>query len=413
MLDMDFDLSEEQRLLRQTTHEFAKNEIRPVAAEMEKNPDPAKCIPYDLIKKGNELGFSTLFVPEAYGGHGASDLEYGIWMEEIAWGDAGMSLTYAAHNLLVHLLNHLGTEEHKQKWFGRICSDPEYMTCTSFTEPGVQHDLSPDAIKLSHQGKVDAVDFLFTQQTVPMFKRREVETEARLEGDNYIINGRKCFNTNAGLADLYVVQAATDREKGDMLGSDWFLAPAGTPGLSTGRIEDKVGCRCSQQAETIWDNVSIPKENMLINRSMNPMNLTTGENAVGIGVARAAFEHALEYAQTRYKGGNRIIFHQAVTMKLVDMLTKITMGRLLLRKAAQHNDLTQYQVNTHLPALTKAVCSDIAMEVTTDAIQVFGGYGLMKDFPLEKYFRDAKVLQIQHGSNPTVYAEHVLPTIIG
>lgn len=413
MLDMDFDLSEEQRLIRQTTHEFAKKEIRPVSVEMEKNPDPEKCIPYDLIKKGNELGFSSLCVPQEYGGDGASDLEYGIWMEEIAWADAGMSLTYAAHNLLVHWLTHRGTEKHKKKWFGRICDDPEFMTCTSFTEPGAQHDLSPDAIKLSHPRKVDATDFLFTQRTVPMFQRQEMETVARLEGDSFIIDGRKVFNTNAGFAGLYVVQAVTERDKGDILGTEWILVPAGTPGLSFGRIEDKVGCRCSQQAETIWDNVVVPKGNMLINRSMNPENLTTGENAVGIGVARAAFEHALEYTQGRYKNGNRIIFHQAVTLKLVDMLTKITMGRLLLRKAAQHNDLTQFQENTHLPILTKAVGSDIAMEVTTDAIQLFGGYGLMKDFPLEKYFRDAKVLQIQHGSNPTFYAENVLPTIIG
>jgi len=414
---IDFELTERQRALQKMAHDFAEKEIRPVAVEYERRDDPKDCIPWEVIKKGNQLGFHTLCIPEEYGGFGASDLEYAIWMEEIAWGDAGHYLTWGGHNLLVNSLKRNGTEEQKRKWYGVITADKTmtFLCCSSGSEHGVVGDLAPRTYRQRPVQGVTLRDFV-TQQTVAYGQRREMTKTARRDGDNYILNGVARFNTNGGLAKLYSVSAKLDPSKPDMGNAASFIVPVDTPGLSIGTIENKVGCRCSQQSETICENVVVPAEDMIGARpgmgETGAETGTAGENAAGLGVARAAYESALEYAQVRYKNGNRIIFHQAVALMLVDMFIKIQTGRLLLWKAAWHNDQTNYSVASPLPTLMKALATEIAMDVTTKAVQIYGGYGLMRDFPVEKYFRDAKVLQIQHGANDTIYAQNVLPWIV-
>ena len=380
---ISFSLTEEQTQLQQTARKFAQEEIRPVAAEYDRKPDPKDCIPMHVVKKGVELGFATMTIPEKYGGGGYSTLDFAIAGEEIAWGDAGMAGTICGSGRLgVTPILFLGSDEQKDKWLTEVCSDTSgtYLTAFAATEPGSGSDLASEDPAAG------------------------IRTTAKRDGDSYILNGTKCFCTNGGLARLYVVFAKTDPTKGASQGLSVFIVPSGLPGFSVGKVEDKIGFRLCQNAELVFEDVRVPKENLLgCEGDGIPIAVDAGCNdgfmagIYALGLARAAFEAARDYARERVQGGQPIILHQIVGSMLVDMSILIEAGRNLIWKCCWNHDHLGSSI--HLSSAAKIFCSDAALEITSKAIEVLGGYGLMKDYPVEKYFRDVKILQIAGGTN--------------
>ena len=380
---ISFSLTEEQIQLQQTAQRFAKEVIRPVAAEYDRKPDPRDCVPMDVVRKGIELGFSTMTIPEEYGGGGYSTLDFAIVSEEIAWGDVGLAATICGSSRLgVSPITFKGNESQKRKWLTEICSDKSgtYLTAFAATEPGSGSDLGSEDPSAG------------------------VRTTAIREGDHYILNGTKCFISNGGLARLYTVFAKTDPTKGASEGLSVFIVPSGLPGFSIGKVEDKIGFRLCQNAELVFENVRVPRENLIGEEGdALPIAMDSGcsdgfmAGAFALGLARAAFEAARDYAKERIQGDQPIIYHQAIGSILVDMNILIEAGRNLLWKACWHHD----NVGPSLPlaSAAKVFCSDTALQITSKAIEVLGGYGLMKDYPVEKYFRDVKILQIAGGTN--------------
>ncbi len=412
---VDFTLSETQRELQRVGHEFAKNEIRPLAAEFDRKTDPNETFPWDLYRRGNDLGFNRALVPPEYGGPGLGDLDFAVLMEEIAWGDVGVALTYLAHWLALRPLINGGNDDQKSRflrepagdrgrdWFAAICS----------TEHGSAGDLSPREHLASAEAArfhVTAADFA-TNYTVPPAQRHEVTTTAIADGDDFIINGTKRFITNGPVASVYQVTASTDPGRPDAMTTGAFMVPANAPGISLGTIENKMGHRLSKMSEVIFENVRVPRADSLPPPALahGLASSTTNVGALCVGVARAAYEEALEYSKARYKGGNYLIFHQAIGMKLADMAIAIKTGRLLVYNAAWHND--QGLGLGAVQPMAKVYCSDVALRVTLEAQQIFGGYGYMRDMPVEKWVRDARVGPIYDFTNEMLRVNHILPAI--
>lgn len=379
---IDFSLTPEQLALQRAVRQFSEKEIKPIAPELDRVQDPRECFPFEVIRKVFDLGYHTIFIPEEYGGGGKGDLEFALIGEELAAADAGVATTLLACGLTQRPLFTFGTPEQKKHWLSRICSSKEgpFLSAIAITEPGSGSDFaSPDP-------------------------NSGVRATAVKDGNDYVINGQKCFITNGGVAKLYTVYAKTDITKGAHEGLSCFLVPSDANGLSIGKIEDKMGQRLSQQSELILDEVRVPKERLLGPEGGAVALLldavTTSCAMVGalcVGLARAAYECALQYARERVQGGMPIINHQAVGFKLVDMKTRIEACRALVHKACWNND--HVRRDPQLALMSKVYCSDMAMEVTTEAVQILGGYGYMRDYPAEKYMRDAKVTQIYDGSN--------------
>lgn len=314
--------------------------------------------------------------PTQYGGIGLDRQTTYFVIEEIAAGCAGIAITVAVHNMHgADILRDWGNEEQKRQYLLPLC-DTHNPVLAGFTV--TEHDAGSDIASMS--------------------------STAIKDGNYYIINGAKCFITNGGVAGVYLGFAYTDKSKKHR-GISGFIIPADTPGVSMGKIEDKMGQRASQTSEVIYENVRLPQENLLSKEGdgfaimMDSLNkgrpCITG--AISVGLARAAFDYALNYAKTRVQFGHPVFVNQYISFQLVDMFTTIETARLLCLKAA-------WLIDKGLPyvkesAMAKYYCSDIAMKVTTDALQILGGYGYMKDFPMEKYMRDAKLLQIYEGTN--------------
>jgi alkylation response protein AidB-like acyl-CoA dehydrogenase len=380
---ISFRLTEDQIQLQQTARKFAREEIRPIAAQYDRRPDPQDCIPMEVIRKGVELGFSTMTIPEEYGGQGCNTMDFAVVSEEIAWGDVGVAATVCGSARLgVSPLLFKGTEEQKRKWLGEVCSDETgtYLTAFAATEPGSGSDVGSEDPSAG------------------------VRTTAIRDGDSYVLNGTKVFCTNGGLARLYVVFAKTDPTKGASEGLSAFVVPSDLPGFSIGKIEDKIGFRLCQNAELIFENARVPKENLLgeegdgIAIAMDSLcndGFMAGVNALGLSVA--AYEAARDYAKERIQGGQPILYHQAVGSMLVDMWITIETSRNLIWKCCWHHD--EVGASVPLASAAKVFCSDAALQITSSAVEVLGGYGLMKDYPVEKYFRDVKILQIAGGTN--------------
>ncbi len=365
---IDFELTEEQKELQNLAREFAENEIRPVAAQYDKSSE----FPLDIIKKGWEIGLINATVPEEYGGVGIGALEGAIISEEIARGCAGIGTSLMANSLALEPILIGGTEEQKKHFLPPFCKD-FHLASFCLTE----RDAGSDA--------------------------GSVKTTAIKKGDEYIINGSKCFITNGGYADYLTIFAMTDKLRGAR-GMSVFFIPGNTKGVSIGKHEDKMGQRASNTAEIFFDDVVVPKD-CLIGReglgfviAMKTFDRTRPlVGAASVGLARAAFEHALEYSKTRVQFGGPIARNQAISFMLVDMKQDIEAARLLVWKAAWMAD--KNMKNTEISALSKTFASDVAMRVTTDAVQIFGGYGYIKDYPVEKLMRDAKLMQIYEGTN--------------
>ena len=364
---VDFTLTDEQRALREMAHDFAVKEIRPKAWEYDRDG----AWPEEILKKGWELGLMNSHVPEEYGGPGASYFEGALIEEEMGWGCSGIGTSLAANGLALAPLALGGSEELKKQVFGHITSEPVFASFC-LTEPDAGSDVSG------------------------------MRTTAVRKGDKYVINGSKCFITNGSYASYYTVYAKTDKEAGHR-GITCFLVPRdGT--VTVDKKEDKMGQRASNTATITFNDTEIPldhlvgEENKGFKLAMMTLDRTRpGVAAMATGIARAAFEFATAYSKERVQFGVPIAMHQGIQFLIADMATKVHLSRL----AAWHSAvlLDQGKRNTLESSHAKRFAADSAMEVTTDAVQVYGGYGFIKDYPVEKLMRDAKIMQLYEGTS--------------
>lgn len=368
---IDFSLSEEQKMLQALARDFAREVIRPVAAHY----DEIEETPWEIMKEAHKLGLDTYSYPEEYGGGGVHDVVAGMMVsEELCWGCAGIATAINATHLCATAIEACGTDDQKQRYLAMF-ADPDklYLGAMGLTEPGAGSDVA------------------------------NISTTAELVGDEWVLNGTKQFITNGGIADVHVIFATTDRKLG-WRGIQAFIVEKGTKGISMGRKEKKMGVRASHTAQVILENCRIPKSNFMPGPNgsgglgaLKMLERTRpGVGAAALGIARAAFEYALEYAQQRVTMGKPIIEHQQISAKLADMATKIEAARLLIWKAAW---MAQNNMKfTKEASMAKLFAGDTAMEVTIDAIQVLGGYGYIREYPVEKWARDAKIYQIWEGT---------------
>jgi len=366
---ISFSLSEEQQILRETAHKFAENEMRPVAAQYDKSGE----FSWDVMQKAFETGLMNAEIPEEYGGAGLSQLDEALISEELGWGCAGMATTIGANGLALTPILIAGTDEQKQRFLPKMT---ESLRFASFclTESGAGSDAG------------------------------SVSTVAEKSNGHYIINGTKQFITNGGVAKTFTIMASTDRSKGARGLTALIVESDEVDGVSVGKEEDKMGQRASNTAEVVFENVKVPESNRLGKEGqgfkifMATLDRTrAGIGALAVGLARAAMEAAADYSRERVQFGAPIAVNQAVSFAIANMGMKIQAARLLVWEAAWLGDQGLKQAKQS--AFAKAFASDVAMEVTTAAVQVFGGYGYMRDYPVEKYMRDAKLMQIYEGTN--------------
>ncbi len=365
---MDFALTEEQEELQKVARRLARGKMVPAAAHYDRTCE----YPAEIVAEAHRLGLMTLVISAEYGGRGMGCLEVCIVAEELATGCMGMTTIILSTALALTPLILYGTEGQKQKFLMPFTQEP-YLGAFCLTE---------------RQAGSDAA---------------AVSTRAELVGDEYVLNGAKCFITNGSRARLYTVIASTDPSRGAR-GLSAFLVPGETPGLRIGKVEDKMGQRASDTAEVLLEDVHIPRENLLGQQgrgfivAMQTLDRARpGVAAAAVGLARAAMEAAIVYSQGRQQFGQSISSFQAIQFMIADMAIKIEAARLLAWQAAWLAD--QGIRNTTEAAIAKCYATDVAMEVTTDAVQVLGGYGYIKDYPVEKYMRDAKIMQIYEGTN--------------
>jgi len=365
---IDFSLSVEQKALQEMAREFAEKEMNPNAAKYDKGD----IFPEDIMKKAFEVGFLTCNIPREYGGGGLSDIDMVIVSEELAAGCAGMYTTMMVNSLAYTPIILFGTEEQKKRF------------------------LTPQTIKMSFAA------FCLTEREAGS-DPGALKTKAQKVGSEYIINGSKCFISNGGISSLYVVFANTDPTKGAR-GLSAFIVPRETPGFIVGKEEDKMGHRASNTTELFFEDLKVPEENLLgkeglgfviamktLDKSRAPVG------AAGVGVAKAALRYAIEYAKTRTQFGKPIALFQNIAFKIAQMAMEINAARHLVWHAAWLMDHGQSFGKES--AMAKCFGSDIAMRTTVEALQIFGGYGYMRDYPMEKLVRDAKLLQIYEGTN--------------
>lgn len=365
-----FELNEEQCEMRDLAHRFAEKEIRPIAAEFDEREE----VPWDVIRKAAQAGFLSYYVPEKYGGGGITDmLTHCLVDEELFWGCAGVGTILGGTSLAAAPILIAGNEDQKFKYVSQFC-DPLNPKLGAFalTEPSAGSDPA------------------------------SLMTQAHREGREYVLNGYKTFITNAGIADIYVVFATLDISLGHR-GITAFIVEKDRQGLLPGKKEKKMGIRASHTATLALEDLRVPVENRLgaegegFKIAMKTFEYTRTHIAIAaVGLARAAYEYALDYAQQRVQFGKPIIHHQAIAFMLADMATQIDAGRLLTWRAAYLAD--QGIPCTKEASMAKAFTTDAAMQVTTDAVQVLGGYGYMRDYPVEKWMRDAKIMQIYEGT---------------
>jgi alkylation response protein AidB-like acyl-CoA dehydrogenase len=380
-----FELSDEQQQLQDVARRFAESEIKPVAAHVDNIVDPHEAFPRDVIRKGFELGFHALLIPEQYGGIGGSAMDYAILLEELAAGDIGMANAFHVVMSMSEMIAKNGTEEQCERWLMPIAEDTtgSHLMCFGATEPSGGSEI-------------------FCPLPDPKLGTR---TKAKKDGDYYIINGTKVFSSNASVSQLYGLLARTDTTRPNSESCSVFFFPADTPGFSIGTIENKMGHRASMNGELIFEDMRLPRENLLGNEGagFETINAIYDTNGVGtgtmaVGVARAAYEMALDYAREREIWGQPIGKYQAIGNMLVDMKADLEMARLMVRRVAWQS--SNVSSEGHLPPnLAKVYPAEMARRVTVNALQVLGGSGYMKDYPAEKYVRDAMGLPIISGGN--------------
>ncbi|WP_226681857.1 acyl-CoA dehydrogenase [Sutcliffiella horikoshii] len=365
---MNFQLSEEHEMIRKMVRDFAKNEVEPTAAER----DEEERFDMDIFKKMADLGLTGIPFPEEYGGIGSDYLAYCIAVEELSRVCASTGVTLSAHTSLASWpIYKYGTEEQKQKYLVPLAQGTS-IGGYGLTEPGSGSDAGG------------------------------MRTTAKLDGDHYVLNGSKIFITNGGIADIYVVFAVTDPSSKHK-GTSAFIVEADFPGFSVGKKEKKLGIRSSPTTEIIFEDCRVPVENMLGAEGEGfKVAMTTldgGRNGIAaqaVGIAQGALDAAVAYAKERVQFGKPIAAQQGVSFKLADMATTVEASRLLTYQAAwRESEGLSYGLES---AMSKLLAGDTAMKVTTEAVQVFGGYGYTKDYPVERYMRDAKITQIYEGT---------------
>lgn len=366
---MDFNLTRDQQMIRDVVRDFAEQEIAPRAAEIDRNGT----FPQDIIKKMSEMDLMGLPFPEEFGGAGADYVSYCLAVEEISRACGSTGLTYEAHISLGCMPIYLfGTEEQKKKYLTMLCRG-ECLGSFGLTEPEAGSDAGG------------------------------TKTTAELDGDEWVINGSKCFITNASYAKFVTITAVTDKTKGRK-GISAIIVPTDAPGFTIRSSYEKLGLHGSNTTELFFDNVRVPKENLVgkINEGFKQFLkvLDGGRVAIGamaVGIAQACLDASLKYAQQRVQFGQSISKFQAIQFKLADMAANIELARTMYLKAAWLKD--NNQPYSKEAAIAKLFASEMATRAALDAIQIHGGYGYMKEFPVERYLRDAKLLEIGEGTS--------------
>jgi acyl-CoA dehydrogenase len=368
---MDFRLSEEQRLLQEMVREFAERQVRPVVAELDARLDPADCYPADLIRKGSELGLRTLVLPEEFGGADAGVLTQAVILQEISKVDPGVAKVFAQCWKITLMIHRVGTDEQRERFLRPFVDDPDCVCSilTTESESGADNHLPYDVPEAG------------------------IRLKAEREGDEFVLNGRKQFCSLVGFSKLMIVFARTDRSVGMTQGSTAFVVTDGTPGLSYGRIHDKMGWRLYPQGEAIFENVRVPASHVLgeIDRAWADVRWYFGKTmeipSCALGAAEAAYEQALEYARDRVQGGKPVIEHQAVGLRLSKMKMLLTTAQIALWHAAWGIDENpDYKPSTTYWA--KAFITESCREVAEEAMELMGGSGVMRDTGMEKHVRD-------------------------
>jgi len=367
---VSFALTDEQKALRELAREFAEKEIRPKEAEY----DVKMQHPADVIAKAHETGLMNLHVPEEYGGPGLSVFEGMLVGEELYWGCSGIGTSVTANGLGAGPVIGFGSDDQKRQWLTPLIEEP-LLASFGLSEPGAGSDVA------------------------------SLRTTAVREGDEYVLNGSKTFITNAGYAAWSTVFAKTDPKAGAK-GMSCFVVPMDAPGVTIEQHLDKMGQRATDTSAFSLQDVRIPAENLIgeegdgFKIAMQTLDMTRPGTAIGaVGVAQAAFEHAKAYAVERVTFDMPIAMHQGVNFMIADMATEIEASRLLCWQAAWMLDNGYGRNATLYSSFAKRFSADTAMKVATDAVQVFGGYGYMKEYPVEKLMRDAKLFQIYEGTS--------------
>lgn len=366
---VDFELTEEERAFQELARDFTRREIVPVAAAHDESGE----FPWGVVRRAHQAGLLNLGIPEDYGGTGLDAFSVALIAEELGAGCAGIATSLLGNGLALYPLISYGTAEQQERFLPDFCAGP-HLAAFCLTEPEAGSDISA------------------------------VRTTARREEAFYLLNGVKTFITNGGVASLYTVIASTDRKRGAR-GLSAFVVPADAPGLSSGKKERKMGQRASDTCEVILEEVRVPAGNRLgregrgFRIALEALNhARIGVAAIAVGLARAALDAARDYAHQRVQFGRPIIGFQAIQLMLADMAIGVETARLLTWRAARAAVRGAGDVEL-LSSMAKCYAADVAMAVTTDAVQVMGGYGYMKEYPVEKYMRDAKLLQIYEGTN--------------
>ena len=366
---MSYLFTEEQKMIRDLARQIADEKIRPVAAEYDEKEE----FPWPILKVIAESDLAGIYIEEKYGGMGGGVTELCIATEEFSKACGGIAVSYAASALGSYPIILYGTEDQKKKYLPDIASGKK-LAAFGLTEASAGSDAGA------------------------------VSTTAKKEGDYYVLNGVKQWITNGGEAEIYTVIAMTDKTKGSR-GASAFIVEKGTPGFEFGKKEKKLGIRSSATRELIFTNCKIPKENLIGKEGLGFIvamktfdKSRPGIGAQAVGIAQGALDHALRYARERVQFGKPVSSFQGIQFMLADMGTKIEAARALVYYAAGFIDSGAKDISK-LSAMSKLYASDVAMEVTTDAVQIFGGYGYMRDYPVEKYMRDAKITQIYEGTN--------------
>lgn len=366
-MTVNFELSEEQRLLRDMAHDFAANEIVPVAAEYDETAE----FPWDIVEKARDVGLINTNIPVEYGGGGLGAFDELLIGEELAWGCTGISSSLLINNLAAIPIIVAGTDEQKQKWLSAMVDGA--LASYAVTEPNAGSDVAG------------------------------MQSRATRHGDEYVIRGTKTFISNASVSDFFIVFAYTDKSQ-EHMGLSAFIVERDRDGFSVSKKFDKMGQRASDTAEISLDEVVVPKENRIGPEgagfliAMRVFDFSRPGVAIGaVGLARRAMEEAVAYAREREAFGRQIWKFQGVGHKIANMAMQIDAARLLAWRAGWMVD--QEKANTKLASEAKAFAADMAMQVTVDAVQIFGGYGYMKEYPVEKLMRDCKVFQIYEGTS--------------
>lgn len=394
--DLNIELTKEQIMIKEETHKFAKEVLRPASLELDKISDPEEMIKspilWDTLKKAYELGYHTVFIPDTWGGLGVGPLETNIIFEEMGWGAVDLAISIGVSSFPAFFASLLPNERLAEEIIIPFCEnkDASFIGCWAITEPDHGTDtLCP-----------------FT----PDFHNPQISGSCRavLDGDEWVISGQKsAWVSNGTIATHALVYLTIDPLQG-MAGGGICIVPLDLPGVKKGAPLNKLGQRALNQGEIFFDNVRVPREYMLIEpdsyEALLDITLSTANAAMGAlftGVARAAYEEALNYAKQRVQGGKVLFEHQLIKHKLFNMFMKIEAARQLSRSVMIYNynntpPKVQYSI------ASKVFCTNVAFEVASEAVQIFGGYGVSKEYPVEKFFRDARAALIEDGANDSL-----------